>query len=145
MSRSHVSPAAGSIATEAWAHARGITPPAHVRWYVEIAIETTEARPPSEFDEAVATRFQLDIYSEEWGAFFCHGGRGSWIRTADTVLVHGRDDFQLLAIAPPLEDIGRLLRRVEQQHGIAFRREHAAIRTNLPDAEPAIRAWLLAL
>jgi hypothetical protein len=145
MSGSHVSPTVGSIASEAWAHARGITPPTHVRWYVEIALDTSGARPPSEFDEAVATRFQLDIYSEEWGVFFCHHGRASWIRTTDTALVHGRDDFQLLAIVPPLDDIGRLLRHIEQQHGIAFLRQHAAIRTNLPHAELVIRAWVASL
>jgi hypothetical protein len=133
------------VATEAWARARGITPPAHLRWHVEIAFDTSNGRPPSEFDETTATRFQLDIYSEEWGVFFCHQGRSSWIRTADAVFVHGRDEFQLLAIVPPLEDIGRLLRHVEQQQRIAFQRQHAAIRTNLPNAELAIRAWVLSL
>lgn len=139
------SASAASVATEAWAHARGITPPTHTRWHVEIALDTSNARPPSEFDETIATRFQLDIYSEEWGIFFCHKGRSSWIRTTDVVFVHGRDEFQLLGTMPPLEDIGRLLRHVEQQQRITFQRQHAAIRTNLPNAEIAIRTWVLSL
>ena len=63
----------------------------------------------------------------------------------DAVFVHGRDDFQLLAMLPPLHNIGRLLHYVEQQYGIIFQRQHAAIRTNLPSIEPAVRAWVLAL
>lgn len=139
------SASAASVITEALARARGATPPAHTRWHVEIALDTSNVRPPSEFDETIATRFQLDIYSEEWGVFFCHQGRSSWIRTADAVFVHGRDDFQLLGIVPPLEDLGRLLRHVEQQQRITFQRQHAAIRTNLPNAELTIRAWVLRL
>lgn len=135
----------GSVASSAFARARGLTPPAHQRWHVEIALDTSGTRPPSEFDETVATRFQLDIYSEEWGVFFCHAGRSSWIRSTDIPFVHGRDDYQLLALLPALEDIGRLLRHVEQEHGIAFHRQHAAVRTNLANAELAIRGWVLGL
>jgi hypothetical protein len=122
-----------------------VTPPAHLRWHVEIALDTSGARPPSEFDETTASRFQIDVYLEEWGVFFCHAGRCSWIRVTDAVVVHGRDDFQLLPLLPPLEKLGRLLRHVEQQQGIAFHRQHAAIRTNVPSAELAVRAWVLSL
>ena len=144
-SASDAASSTGMIATGSWAGARGLTPPSHERWYVEIALETGAVRPPSEFDETIATRFQLDIYSEEWGVFFCHAGRSSWIRTADAVFVHGRDEFQLLGIVPPLEDIGRLLRHVEQQQRIAFQRQHASVRTNLPNAAGAIRSWVQGL
>ena len=100
---------------------------------------------PVEFDEATATRFHLAIYTEEWGVFFCHGGRWSWIRVTDLAFVHTRDDFGLLAWVPPLDQIGTLLRRVERDHALQFRRDRASIQTNLPNAETAVRSWLQGL
>jgi hypothetical protein len=97
------------------------------------------------FDERSDTRFRLEIYSEEWGVFFCHKGRASWIRVTDIPFVHGRDDFHLLQAVPALNDIASLLRSIEQEHAIAFKREHALIRTNLPAAEPVVRAWIRTL
>jgi hypothetical protein len=46
---------------------------------------------------------------------------------------------------PALNDIASLLRSIEQEHAIAFKREHALIRTNLPAAEPVVRAWIRTL
>jgi hypothetical protein len=136
---------AGSLASSAWLRSLGITARAGERWHVEIAIETSGQTPVAELDEHVATRFQLGIYSEEWGVFFCHAGQASWIRIADLAFVHGRDDFNLLGVVPPLKDVGQLLRRFEQQHAIRFQRTHAAIKTNLDGAESAIAAWVHAL
>jgi hypothetical protein len=99
----------------------------------------------AEFDDRVDTRFHLDIYSEEWGYFFCHAGRASWIRITDIAFVHGRDDYNLLATTLPLADIGETLKALEQQHKIAFRREQALVRTNLANAELAVRRWLSTL
>jgi hypothetical protein len=134
---------AGSLAASAWLRALGLT--AQDRWHVEIALDTSGRRPPTEYDDRVATRFELGIYSEEWGLFFCHAGQASWIRVADLAFVHGRDDFSLLGVVPPLKDIGQLLRRLEQQHTIRFQRDHASIKTNLADAEPAVASWIHAL
>jgi hypothetical protein len=115
------------------------------RWHVEIALDVAHGRAPSEFDEDTATRFHLDIYSEEWGLFFCHAGHASWIRVTDIPFVHGRDDFSLLALVPPLADIGKLIRRIEATHALAFQRAGAAVRTNVPSLEPAVRSWLATL
>lgn len=112
------------------------------RWFAEIALDVVHARAPSQFDETTATRFHLDIYADEWGIFFCHGGQSSWIRVTDIAFVHGRDDFGLLVTIPALDDIGQLMRQLERAHRIQLQRQHASVRTNIPTAEPAIRAWL---
>src|SRR5687768_9236555 len=137
---------AGALAAAAWLRLRGVTPPPGIqRWHVEIALDVIHDRAPSEFDERTATRFHIDIYAEEWGVFFCHGGRSSWIRITDVPFVHGRDDFDLLRVIPALKDVGQLLRSLERQHKVKFQREHAVIRTNLDGAEPAIRSWIATL
>jgi hypothetical protein len=135
----------GALDSATWQRKFGGDTPAIDRWHVEIAMGTTPERPPAEFDAAIATRFHINLYSEEWGIYFCHGGRSSWIRVTDLAFVHGRDDFGLLSVTPPLKDLGGLLRRLEQTHVVRFQRPHASIQTNLPGAEPAIRAWLTRL
>src|SRR5947207_487774 len=80
------------------------------------------------FDERTDTRFRVEIYSEEWGFLFCHAGQASWIRVTDVPFVHGRDDFKLLPSMPALKDLGTLLRSVEQQHHVRFRRRNALVR-----------------
>ena len=116
-----------------------------MRWHVEIALDVRDEPAQLEFDEATATRFQLEIYAEEWGFLFCHAGLLSRIRINNIAFVHGRDDYRLLGSMPPLAQIGSLVRELEQRHGIAFRREHALVLTDLAGAEPAIRAWLRTL
>lgn len=102
--------------------------------------------PPSpDFDERTASRFHLDLYSEEWGFLFCHRGQLSRIRVTDVAFVHGRDDHHLLDATPALPDIGGLLRSLERRHQIVFRRDLALVRSDLPNVEPAVRRWLLAL
>ena len=116
-----------------------------LRWHVEIALDVVDGPAPVEFDERTATRFHIDLYSEEWGVFFCHAGRSSWVRVTDIAFVHGRDDFGLLAEMPALPDLGAWLRRLEQQHGVVFQRAFARVRTNLANAEPVIRRWIASL
>ena len=142
---SHAGATAGQLASEAWLHQRGLTAPTAHSWHVEVTLDVRDAPAQRDFDDRKDTRFRIEIYSIEWGFFFCHGGHSSWIRVTDIPVVHGRDDFRLLAMMPPLKDIGGLLRRLEKQHAIAFRREHAYIRTNVPSAEPAIRLWVQSL
>ena len=132
---------AGALAAETWLRGHGVTPPP-TRWHVEIALDIVHERAPTEFDEHTATRFHLDIYTEEWGVYFCHAGRSSWIRVTDIAFVHGRDDFHLLDVTPALKDIGQLLGQLERTHRIQFQRKHASIRTNLAGVEPAIRSWV---
>jgi hypothetical protein len=136
---------AGALAAAAWVRDRGTSPPTTTRWNVEIALDVLDQRAPSEYDDATSTRFHLDIYAEEWGFFFCHGGHSSWIRVTDIAFVHGRDDFQLLSLTPPLRDVGALLRKFEQINRVKFHRQHALVKTNLPTIEPAIRSWIASL
>ena len=98
-----------------------------------------------EVDEVIDTSFRIEVFSEEWGIFFCHLGQASWIRVTDVAFVHGRDDFHLLPLMPPLKDLGTLLRTIERTYGIRFRREHGSVRTNVPRAEAAARQWLKTL
>jgi hypothetical protein len=135
----------GALAASSWLAARGTAATGLVRWHAEIAMGITDDPVPVEFDENLATRFHVAIYSEEWGVFLCHGGRWSWIRVTDLAFVHTRDDFGLISRVPPLDQLGTLLRRIERDHSLSFRRDRAVIHTNLVNAEPAIRAWLLAL
>jgi hypothetical protein len=132
----------GGQAAANWLAARKQSSTGLLRWHVEIAMGLDSAPVPVEFDEATATRFHLAIYSEEWGVFFSHAGKWSWIRVTDLAFVHTRDDYALLTWVPPLDQVGALLRRIERGHGLVFRRDLAIVQTNLPTAEPAIRAWL---
>jgi hypothetical protein len=135
----------GRAGASAWLDARAIAAPRTTRWHAELAMDVIDGPAPVEFDERVDTRFHIDIYSEEWGFFFCHDGRASWIRVTDIPFVHGRDDYHLLGVAPNLDDIGALVRTLERLHQVKFRREHATIRTNLASGEASIRSWLVAL
>jgi len=136
---------AGALAATTWLRTRGVSSPTVTRWHVEIALDVINDRAPTDYDDALATRFHLNIYAEEWGIYFLHRGRSSWIRVTDIAFVHGRDEYKLLGIVPALKDIGRLLRQLEQSHKINFQRQHAAVHTNLPQAERAIRDWLSSL
>jgi hypothetical protein len=140
-----IAPTAGAAAATSWLSSLGLQPPSTLRWHVEIAIADLDATPPIEFDERVATRFQLDLYSEEWGYFFCHQGRSSWIRITDIPFVHGRDDFGLLAQTPTLGSIGATMRSLEARLAFQLRREHALVRTNLAGGEAVVRRWLASL
>jgi len=135
----------GAIASAHWLAQRRLSSTSVLRWHVEIALDVVDGPAPVEFDERTATRFHIDLYSEEWGVFFCHAGRSSWVRVTDIAFVHGRDDFGLLAEMPALPDLGAWLRRLEQQHGVVFQRAFARVRTNLANAEPVIRRWIASL
>jgi hypothetical protein len=121
-------------------------PPTHERWYAEIVMSLANERPPTDFDESIATRLHINIYSEEWGVYFCHRARSSWIRVTDIAFVHGRDDFELFRFVPTsLAQLGTFVRRIESTEGIRFERAHASIKTNIERAEPGIRRWLASL
>ena len=140
-----VSRTAGALAASAWLTERGMSVPTMSRWHAVVLLATDDQTPELEIDDARHSRFRIEVYSEEWGFFFCHGGRASWIRVTDVAFVHGRDDFRLLPSTPPLREVGVLLRRLEAHHALRFRREHAHVRTNVASAEPVIRRWLRTL
>ncbi len=132
----------GMRAASGWLEERRIRDPSLKRWHVEVSLATTDGPAPINYDDRIDTRFHVDIYSEEWGFFFCHAGRASWIRVTDIPFVHGRDDFKLLSLTPRLSDVSQLLRSIETQHQLAFKRKHALVRTNIAGAETAIRTWV---
>ena len=136
---------AGAVDAAQWLDALHPPPSTPTRWHAEIALATIDAPTSAKFDDRIDTRFHLDIYSAEWGFFLCHGGRVSWIRVTDVAFVHGRDEFHLLESTPRLAEIGGLLRTVEQGCELAFRRDRALVRSNIPLREPAIRRWVLGL
>lgn len=144
-SSGNLSTTAGMRAAQAWLSARGLSAPTLSRWHASILLGPEDRPLPVEFDERVETRFRIEIYSEEWGYFFCHHGQASWIRVTDIPFVHGRDDFKLLPLTPRLADLRQLLRNLEQQHGLTFRRDHAVVRTNVANADVAIRRWVQSL
>lgn len=136
---------AGKLAAQTWIRARLLHAPAAPRWHVEMSLDVRDAPTQLEFDEVIETRLRIEVFSEEWGVFFCHLGQASWIRVTDVAFVHGRDDFNLLPLVPPLKDLGTLLKTIERKHSLRFRREHAYVRTNVPRAEAAAKQWLKTL
>src|SRR5688572_9690664 len=101
---------AGKLAAHAWLRSRALTSPALTRWHVEVSLGVHDAPATFDCDDRTDTRFRVEIYSEEWGVFYCHLGKASWIRVTDIPFVHGRDDHDLLERMPALKDIGVLLR-----------------------------------
>jgi len=120
----------GAKAASDWLVVLGL--PSLPRWYAEIAVLADGD-----------TRFDLNLYTEEWGFCFAHGSRASWIRVTDIPFVHGRDDFRLLPKTPDLHAIHVLLAELEHDHRITFRRATASVRTNVPNAPQLVRDWLL--
>jgi hypothetical protein len=106
--------------------------PAIPRWHAEI-----------ELAAGIDTRFELNIYAEEWGFVFHHHSRGSWIRITDTAIVHGRDDFGLVRRTPELLAISVLAADLEAEYRRSLDRADATIRTNIPNGTDVIREWLL--
>lgn len=66
-----------------------------------------------------------------------------WYAEIASPFVHGRDDFHLLKRLPDLLAISVVLHDLEQDLGISFSRATASVRTNVPNAEPIVRDWLL--
>src|SRR4051812_39414952 len=74
---------AGMLAARSWLTSRGLTSTGVLRWHAEILLDIVDQPAREEFDDRVDTRFRIEIYSEEWGFCFCHGGQSSWIRVTD--------------------------------------------------------------
>ena len=119
----------GAEAADHWLRALGL--PVEPRWYVETSIPAGDSR------------FDLNVYAEEWGFAFHHAGRGSWIRVTDVPFVHGRDDFGLLARVPDLLAIHGLIAELERANAIVFQRDAANVRSSVRDVEGVIRDWLV--
>jgi hypothetical protein len=138
-----LSATAGTLAVGAWLYERGIPQPS-VAWQIDITLDHGPRATPR-FAEAIDTRFQLFIRHDEWGIYFCHGGRVSRLRVTDLVRPELRDDHNLASSTPPLRRIGTLVRQLEIRYGVHLLRSTAEIATTVPETEPIVRAWLATL
>ena len=137
---SPLSPNTGPLAAAAWLAARELVPDSP-RWSVRIAFDH-DHRDTFEIEhEAPSTRFQLEIYAEEWGFVFRHDRKVSWIRVTDIPFVHGHDDHGLLLDAPKLRDLGAFVRRLEQRHAVVLPRHAPLIASTIPGADGVLRRW----
>lgn len=130
-------------ASARWLAARGLSSPGTARWRVTVVLDIIDprvARTAAEID----TRLHVMIDSREWSVFFCHGSGSSWIRVANLPHIHERDDFGLLPRVTELHDLGELVLWIERRFHLRFRRQHAAIHTNLADAHQKLLLWIVA-
>jgi hypothetical protein len=134
---------AGMLAATAWLEARGLCQPIGWGWDVAIALDVIAGPASPSMTNPGSSRFHVAISATEWGFFFSHRGRASWIRVTDVPFVNECDDHGLVHEVPPLRELGRLVQIVEGRNGISFRRKHASVRSNLIDAELAIRGWIV--
>ena len=105
-------------------------------WGVGITLHDNSSVPPP--------RLHLAISTTEWSLSFEHHGELSWIRvTGDAPEIGTRDDFDLIGHIPELLNLGWVIARLERRFDLSFRRLHAEIETNLRDADPKIRRWVL--
>jgi hypothetical protein len=135
---------AGALASSMWLSARGLRVPPKGPWDVTIALDIVDRAASPTVMSAADSRFHIAIAASEWGFFFCHRGKVSWIRITDVPFVSERDEYGLLPRTPPLRDVGTLVQALEERHELSFKRRHASVRTTLPDADNAIRIWLAA-
>ena len=133
---------AGTLATAAWLAARGLLVQPRTAWEISIILDSATGDGTARAADSQDTRFHIAISSTEWGFYFSHNRRASWIRVTDAPFIHQRDDFALLFKVPPLRDLGRLVRTLEETYGVRFRRRHAAVRSTIANAEPIIRDWV---
>jgi hypothetical protein len=122
---------AGALASQKWLRTLGLTPPLKAGWHAEL-----------ELTASTFTRFHVEITDSEWGFLFEHEHHSSWIRVTEIPFVHDRDDYKLLHRTPPLRDIGYLVRELERDHQISFRRTTASVHTDLPGLVPEAIRWL---
>jgi len=122
----------GARASTRWLDERGLDGSRTVHWFVEISIDSDQRD----------TRFELNIYPEEWGFVLRRGTKVSSIRVTDVPFVHGLDDFQLLATTPTLDELGELITTLERRFELRFLTVRAAVRSNLVRAAAMVRPWL---
>jgi hypothetical protein len=132
----------GARESKAWIEARGLVIVPTKRWFVEIALDVVDRPASLTYSGDTDTRFHLNLYPEEWGVYFCHGSRASWIRFTDEAFVHGRDEHQLLRELTSLARVEPMLATLEDRYHLDFNRDRGLIRSNLVGATAAVREWL---
>jgi hypothetical protein len=140
-----LSSTAGTLAVGAWLYDRGIHQPQRTPWRIEVTLADTRRSGSRRFAEAIDTRFQVFIETDEWGFCFCHAGKVSRIRVTDLVRPELRDDHNLASTTPPLRRIGTFVRQLEDRYRITLLRADAEIATTLAGSEPIVRTWVTAL
>ena len=138
-----VDPRAPPYPSARWLAARGLHPPAAGRWKVSIALDVVDPR-SALASPMINTRLHILIESFEWSVFFCHGSGSSWIRVTNVPRVHERDDFELLPHVTDLRGLGSFIQWIERRFQLQFRRPHAAIYTNLIEADQKLLLWVVA-
>ena len=104
-------------------------------WFVEIRLVAGD-------DDVAPSTLELGVYPAEWGLTFRRGNQVSSVKVTGAAYVNGCDDFALLGRVTSLEHFGTLLAAIELQYALRFGRASASVRSNVPRAEPTIRAWL---
>ena len=132
----------GAVAVDAWLSARGVFPPVGRAWSVSISFETGER---AVFIETLDTRFVLAIHPDSWAYSFVHRNRRSQVHVTSSPGIAGADDHLLLAATPSLANVGALVRELERRYHVHFPRHTARVVTDLPGAEPVVRAWLTSM
>lgn len=125
---------AGALAAANWLRSLGLTPPLRGSWRADL-----------ELTAGTSTRFSIEIGHVEWGFLFAHAGRSSWIRVTEIPFVHDADDYHLLEQTPPLQNLGMLVRRLESDYQLTFRRSQPSVQTDLPGLVPEAMRWLAQL
>jgi hypothetical protein len=134
-------PSGGAEAAE-WIAARGLSTGGKTRWNVNVCLDVVDAPANAAYAGDTATRFHLDLYRDEWGFVFVHKGKTSHIRRTDTAFVSGDDGHKLLKQMPALAEIGAFVRALEAKYNVAFKRQHALVRSNLAGAKATLGEWI---
>jgi len=137
-------PAAGPAGPAAWLARLGLQP-ATPHWFAAVVLDVLDAPAPMVFETTRASRLHVRIEHHGWIFFFCHQGSSSEIEIGTVVKARVRDDFNLVRGMRPLERLDELVRDLEQSHSIAFKRDHAMVRSDIDSAEPIIRKWVRSL
>ena len=128
----------------AWLRARGIA--GKPKGYVEIHLDVKDTGATMTYWGNEDTVFHLAVRDDEWSIRFVHAAKSSFIRVRDPrAFVHGDDDWGLMRKRGNLENVGKLITRLEKAHGVHFRRDLPWIRSNLKGAKKQVREWLSTL
>ena len=124
---------AGALAAARWLRTIGLTPP------------TSNWNATLELVASPSSSFTIEVSHVNWGFTFRHAGRESCIVVTSLPTVYDRDDFGLLHYTPALLNIGSLIRRLEGEQQIGFRRSTACVETTVPALVPDALRWLAQL
>jgi len=133
----------GAAEAAEWIAARGLSTAGKTRWNVNVYLDVVDAPASEVYSGATATRFHLDLYRDEWGFVFVHKGKTSHIRRTDAAFVSGDDGHKLLKQMPTLAEVGAFVRALEAKYNVAFKRQHASVRSNLAGAKATLGEWLV--